>query len=89
MPDGVDLDKVDASFKKGLLTVTLAIEDDHGPRDQTKDFDALGPAPDYDDCDHKAGWLATGNDRRLRKRRPHTLFPMWSGQSEGRQPGAR
>ncbi len=23
MPDGVDLDKVDASFKKGVLTVTL------------------------------------------------------------------
>ena len=23
MPDGVELDKVDASFKKGVLTVTL------------------------------------------------------------------
>jgi HSP20 family protein len=23
VPDGVDLDKVDASFKKGVLTVTL------------------------------------------------------------------
>jgi nitroimidazol reductase NimA-like FMN-containing flavoprotein (pyridoxamine 5'-phosphate oxidase superfamily) len=33
-----------------------------GRRDQTEDSNAIGSAPDHDDCDAEAGRLAAGND---------------------------
>jgi hypothetical protein len=58
------------------------METTDGRRAQKEDPDAVGPTPDHDDRHAKAGWLAAGDYRRLRERRPRPLLPLWPGQSK-------
>ena len=69
-----------------LLSVAETL---HGRRNQKENPKAVGPTPDYDNCHAQTGWLATGDYRRLRKRRAHSLLPVWPGQPEGAESGAR
>lgn len=50
------------------------LETINGCGDQGKDPDAARTAPDHDDCDLEAGWLATGDNGRLRPRRGDAVF---------------
>jgi hypothetical protein len=62
-----------------FIGLAAILETTHGRRDQTEDTDALGPTPDHDDCHAKAGWVAAGDDRRLRERKSNPLLPLPPG----------